>query len=107
MIISTSSWMRPWEGRSNGPFTSVSLTFGKVCDVVCHHKEFYVLFRMKNRWVPYPFQNNITCLPLEDQITCINGLIEAKVSNALATKLWRIEVHCAFVLIFAIPQTSG
>lgn len=40
--------------------------------------------RMKNRWVPYPFQNNITSLPLEDQIDCINGLIEAKVENALA-----------------------
>ncbi len=41
---------------------------------------------MFNRWVPYPFQNNITALPLEEQIKCINGLIEAKVSNALATK---------------------
>ncbi len=40
--------------------------------------------RMMNRWVPYPFQNNITSLPMEDQITCINGLIEAKVANALA-----------------------
>jgi protoporphyrinogen oxidase len=39
---------------------------------------------MKNRWVPYPFQNNICSLPLEDQINCINGLIEAKVTNALA-----------------------
>ena len=40
---------------------------------------------MKKRWVPYPFQNNITSLPVEDQIACINGLVEAKVSNALAT----------------------
>lgn len=39
---------------------------------------------MKNRWVPYPFQNNICSLPLEDQVNCINGLIEAKVANALA-----------------------
>jgi len=39
---------------------------------------------MRNTWVPYPFQNNITALPVDDQISCINGLIEAKVSNALA-----------------------
>lgn len=39
---------------------------------------------MKNRWVPYPFQNNICSLPLEDQVACINGLIDAKVNNALA-----------------------
>jgi protoporphyrinogen oxidase len=39
---------------------------------------------MKERWVSYPFQNNICSLPQEDQINCINGLIEAKVANALA-----------------------
>jgi len=38
--------------------------------------------RMKNRWIPYPFQNNICSLPLEDQVSCINGLIDAKVANA-------------------------
>lgn len=32
---------------------------------------------MKNRWVPYPFQNNLYCLPLEDKIKCINGVIDA------------------------------
>jgi protoporphyrinogen oxidase len=47
-----------------------------------HERVSYV--RMMNRWVPYPFQNNITSLPMEDQITCINGLIEAKVANAIA-----------------------
>ena len=31
--------------------------------------------RMKERWIPYPFQNNICSLPLEDQVNCINGLI--------------------------------
>ena len=40
---------------------------------------------MKNTWVPYPFQNNIVSLPQEDQINCINGLIEAKVANAVAS----------------------
>lgn len=48
-----------------------------------HERVSYVW--MKHRWVPYPFQNNICSLPLEDQVKCINGLIEAKVANALAT----------------------
>ena len=39
---------------------------------------------IKDRWVAYPFQNNICSLPLEDQINCINGLIDAKVANATA-----------------------
>ena len=47
-----------------------------------HERVSYV--RMLNRWVPYPFQNNITSLPMEEQIACINGLIEAKVANATA-----------------------
>ena len=32
----------------------------------------------------YPFQNNITALPVEDQIKCISGLVDAKVANATA-----------------------
>jgi len=47
-----------------------------------HERVSYVW--MKQRWIPYPFQNNICSLPLEDQVQCINGLIEAKVANALA-----------------------
>ena len=46
-----------------------------------HERVSYV--RMMNRWVPYPFQNNICSLPMENQIACINGLIEAKVANAV------------------------
>jgi protoporphyrinogen oxidase len=48
-----------------------------------HERVSYV--RMMERWVPYPFQNNICSLPLENQVDCINGLIEAKVANATAT----------------------
>mmetsp|Transcript_20601 Transcript_20601/g.29562 ORF Transcript_20601/g.29562 Transcript_20601/m.29562 type:complete len:500 (+) Transcript_20601:31-1530(+) len=48
-----------------------------------HERVSYVW--MKNRFVPYPFQNNICSLPQEDQINCINGLIEAKVANATAS----------------------
>ena len=29
-----------------------------------------------NRWIPYPFQNNLWRLPKEDQKKCIDGLIE-------------------------------
>jgi protoporphyrinogen oxidase len=48
-----------------------------------HQRVSYVW--LKNTWVPYPFQNNIQALPVEDQIACINGLVDAKVSNATAT----------------------
>jgi protoporphyrinogen oxidase len=34
--------------------------------------------------VAYPFQNNISALDVEDQIQCINGLVDAKVANAMA-----------------------
>jgi protoporphyrinogen oxidase len=46
-----------------------------------HERVSYVW--LKDRWVPYPFQNNIQALPVEDQIACINGLVEAKVLNAV------------------------
>lgn len=49
-----------------------------------HERVSYVWIRQ--RWVAYPFQNNICSLPLEDQISCINGLIEAKVANAVASR---------------------
>ena len=48
-----------------------------------HQRVSYVW--LKKTWVPYPFQNNIQALPVEDQIACINGLVDAKVSNATAT----------------------
>lgn len=38
----------------------------------------------KNRWVAYPFQNNISALDKDDQIKCLTGLVEAKVANSLA-----------------------
>mmetsp|Transcript_18681 Transcript_18681/g.25763 ORF Transcript_18681/g.25763 Transcript_18681/m.25763 type:complete len:497 (+) Transcript_18681:67-1557(+) len=47
-----------------------------------HQRVSYVW--MRNTWVPYPFQNNICSLPLDDQVACINGLIDAKVANAVA-----------------------
>ena len=60
--------------------------------------------RMKNTWVPYPFQNNICSLPLEDQVNCINGLI----GKQNKTK------HCCghnymlnlFVLLYYTPKNN-
>ena len=34
---------------------------------------------IKDRWVPYPFQNNLFCLPVDDQVLCIQGAIDAAV----------------------------
>jgi len=31
---------------------------------------------MRDRWIPYPFQNNIWRLPPEDLVPCLNGLLE-------------------------------
>ncbi|KAE8373108.1 hypothetical protein BDV26DRAFT_301319 [Aspergillus bertholletiae] len=33
--------------------------------------------RYEGRWVPYPFQNNISVLPKEEQVKCISSLIDA------------------------------
>lgn len=37
--------------------------------------------RMFDRWVPYPFQNNIRYLPKEAAFECIAGLVEAQTSR--------------------------
>ncbi|PWN45067.1 putative UDP-galactopyranose mutase [Ceraceosorus guamensis] len=40
-----------------------------------HQRVSYV--RSKNVWVPYPYQNNISVLPVEDQVKAIEGMIDA------------------------------
>eukprot|EP00240_Pyramimonas_obovata_P002013 CAMPEP_0118927112 /NCGR_PEP_ID=MMETSP1169-20130426/4658_1 /TAXON_ID=36882 /ORGANISM="Pyramimonas obovata, Strain CCMP722" /LENGTH=505 /DNA_ID=CAMNT_0006868809 /DNA_START=34 /DNA_END=1551 /DNA_ORIENTATION=- len=47
-----------------------------------HERVSYV--RLKNRWVAYPFQNNVAALDVEDQVQCLTGLVEAKLQNTLA-----------------------
>jgi len=42
--------------------------------------------RLKNRWVAYPFQNNVSALDVDDQVKCLTGLVEAKVKNATTTE---------------------
>lgn len=57
---------------------------GRGEDVWATHERVSYVY-LKKTYVPYPFQNNITALPLNDQIDCLNGLIEAnKASNANA-----------------------
>ena len=40
---------------------------------------------IRNRYVAYPFQNNLSALPVDDQIACLNGVVDAKVACAVAT----------------------
>ncbi|PLW15812.1 hypothetical protein PCANC_01371 [Puccinia coronata f. sp. avenae] len=44
-------------------------------DWLTHQRISYV--RSKNSWVAYPYQNNISQLPIEYQVSCIDGLIDA------------------------------
>jgi protoporphyrinogen oxidase len=37
---------------------------------------------MRDRWIPYPFQNNVWRLPQDDLIACINGLIDLQTPAA-------------------------
>ncbi|KAL5600992.1 hypothetical protein BROUX41_005823 [Berkeleyomyces rouxiae] len=47
-----------------------------------HQRISYV--RYKGQWVPYPFQNNISMLPVEDQAKCIDGLIDAALEHRVS-----------------------
>jgi len=44
-------------------------------EVYAHERSSYIRFR--DRWVPYPFQNNLRYLPPEPAYECLLGLIEA------------------------------
>ena len=44
-------------------------------DVYHHERSSYI--RFEDRWIPYPFQNNLRYLPAEQAYECILGLIEA------------------------------
>ena len=45
---------------------------------------------LKNRWVPYPFQNNICSLPLEDQVSLLSVSLRIRVC-VYYTELTHIE----------------
>jgi len=48
-----------------------------------HQRVSYV--RSKGNWVPYPYQNNISMLPVEEQTKCIDGMIDAAELRATTT----------------------
>ncbi len=51
-----------------------NLTSGLLGDAWLEHvREAWV--RMRSRWVPYPFQNNIWRLPEDDLVACLHGLV--------------------------------
>lgn len=52
-------------------------------DWYTHQRISYV--RLKELWVPYPFQNNISMLPKEDQVTCMDGMIDAALEARVAS----------------------
>lgn len=51
----------------------------------CRHQRISYI-RYKDRWVPYPFQNNLSALSVEDQVTCLGGLIDAAAEAKTAPK---------------------
>ncbi|KAK2768165.1 hypothetical protein FQN54_000017 [Arachnomyces sp. PD_36] len=51
-------------------------------DWYTHQRVSYV--RCKGRWVPYPFQNNISMLDKEDQVSCMEGMIDAALEARVA-----------------------
>ncbi len=42
--------------------------------------------RLKDRWVAYPFQNNVAALAVDDQVACLKGLVAATVRHATSAK---------------------
>ena len=51
---------------------------------ITHERISYVLF--KDRWIPYPFQNNLSLLPVDDQVKCIRGAIKAAKLSSTSQK---------------------
>ena len=51
-----------------------------------HQRVSYV--RSKGNWVPYPYQNNITMLPVAEQTMCIEGMIDAAEGQSMCLSCW-------------------
>lgn len=45
-------------------------------ELLCHDRSSFIRFR--DRWVPYPFQQHVHCLPTEDATACLDGLVLAQ-----------------------------
>ena len=53
-------------------------------DYVLNERESWV--RVRDRWVPYPFQNNIRYLPERDAADCLVGLIRAQAADSPSSR---------------------
>lgn len=51
---------------------------------------------IRNRFVPYPFQNNIRYLPQEEMLACLEGLIELYREPQTAPKNFREWIYATF-----------
>ena len=84
-------WRPLWSTHMDSPGTSAatccSLTTSTSTQVmntalgdawVEHVREAWVW--MRDRWIPYPFQNNIWRLPKEELVACLNGLLDLQQS---------------------------
>lgn len=54
-----------------------------------HQREAWVWIR--NRWIPYPFQNNLWRLPEDDLVACLDGLLEVQAAGSGAAPLASFE----------------
>jgi protoporphyrinogen oxidase len=51
---------------------------------------------MMDRWIPYPFQNNIRHLPAPALLECLNGLVDAQTSDPRAARTFSEWVDAIF-----------
>lgn len=51
---------------------------------------------MRDRWIPYPFQNNVWRLPPDDLIACIGGLIDLQSATPAAPRSFRDWLLASF-----------
>lgn len=66
--------------------TGINEALNKPEDWYEHQRVSYV--RSKGNWVPYPYQNNITMLPVAEQTMCIEGMIDAAEGQSICVKRW-------------------
>ena len=89
--VMPAAWPPRWSTRRDSPGTSAATccsrttsTSTTVMDTalgdawVEHVREAWVW--MRDRWIPYPFQNNIWRLPNDELIACLNGLLDLQQS---------------------------
>lgn len=91
--------------------------FDKVLDLankdwINHQREAWVW--MRDRWVPYPFQNNIQRLPEEDLSKCVKGLVKKnKIDKPKNFKEWlengknQVGRTCSNELVPVVDQSSS